>query len=281
MFNYEFARHAQMGEGRGPVKEAGQVLLFTALMGIGGLVSAGEACGDMDAWEAFSGEPSVSIGEDCASPVVPLAPPRPRAPSPPAVTRPAPAPPALQLASAAPLPPVHVPAPVSVAAQGNKGRAVVQQPSSGVSPKAPAPASVTPTAPITALPTSPSAPIAAAPKAPMQAVTPPVSPKAAASIAPTAPKEVWSATVGQTLWKTVSVWTAKNKWTLDWQSADLDYPIDYPLTFEGTYQDAVEQLFELYADAPRSFTYEGSTALKTLKVCEFKASTYQGKPKCK
>lgn len=158
----------------------------------------------------------------------------------------------------------------------------MQQPSTGVPLKAATLTVAKPVAPIAALPAPvTTAPIASAPQATVQAAPVAAAPKVVAPVIPPAPKEVWTASVGQTLWKTVSVWTAKSHWTLDWQSPDLDYPIDYPLTFEGTYQDAVEQLFELYADAPRSFTYEGSTALKTLKVCEFKASTYQGKPKCK
>ncbi|MGE9765336.1 TcpQ domain-containing protein [Pseudomonas sp. PDM20] len=158
----------------------------------------------------------------------------------------------------------------------------MQQPSSGVPPKAATLTAAKPVAPIAALPApNTTAPIASSPQVAVQAPPVAAAPKVVAPVLPSVPKEVWTASVGQTLWKTVSVWTAKSKWTLDWQSPDLDYPIDYPLTFEGTYQDAVEQIFELYADAPRSFTYEGSTALKTLKVCEFKASTYQGKPKCK
>ena len=79
----------------------------------------------------------------------------------------------------------------------------------------------------------------------------------------TAPKplaQIWTATTGSTLRQTVEAWAARAKWTLIWKVDDLDYPIDAPLRFEGSFEDAIKEIFPLYDSAPRSFIVDGSPA---------------------
>ncbi|MCX2694513.1 TcpQ domain-containing protein [Pseudomonas sp. DCB_CB] len=92
------------------------------------------------------------------------------------------------------------------------------------------------------------------------------------------PLEVWTAKQGMTLQGVVQQWSVKAGWKLDWKAPELDYPIDYPLSFNGNYETAIKSLFDLYADAPRSFVVNGSTSLKTLNVCEF--NNRKGNNKC-
>lgn len=128
------------------------------------------------------------------------------------------------------------------------------------------------TAPVASLPIKP----AIAVTAPAQATPPPRPP--VAPVALPKPKEVWEAKPGMTLQGVVQQWSVKAGWKMDWKAADLDYPIDYPLSFEGTYEVAIKNLFDLYSDAKRSFIVNGSTSLKTLNVCEF--NNRMGNNKC-
>ncbi|MCF5566763.1 pilus assembly protein PilL, partial [Pseudomonas sp. PA-3-11C] len=80
-----------------------------------------------------------------------------------------------------------------------------------------------------------------------------VAPKPALAVA-TAPKplaQIWTATTGSTLRQTVEAWAARAKWTLIWKVDDLDYPIDAPLRFEGSFEEAIKEIFPLYDSAPR------------------------------
>ena len=89
-----------------------------------------------------------------------------------------------------------------------------------------------------------------------------VAPKPALAVV-TAPKplaQIWTASTGSTLRQTVEAWAARAKWTLIWKVDDLDYPIDAPLRFEGSFEDAIKEIFPLYDSAPRSFIVDGSPA---------------------
>lgn len=89
----------------------------------------------------------------------------------------------------------------------------------------------------------------------------------------TAPKplaQIWTATTGSTLRQTVEAWAARAKWTLIWKVDDLDYPIDAPLRFEGSFEEAIKEIFPLYDSAPRSFVVDGSPAQLVLYIAERK-----------
>lgn len=89
-----------------------------------------------------------------------------------------------------------------------------------------------------------------------------VAPKPTPAVV-TAPKplaQIWTATTGSTLRQTVEAWAARAKWTVIWKVDDLDYPIDAPLRFEGSFEEAIKEIFPLYDSAPRSFIVDGSPA---------------------
>ncbi|WLI07599.1 TcpQ domain-containing protein [Pseudomonas sp. FP597] len=99
-----------------------------------------------------------------------------------------------------------------------------------------------------------------------------VAPKPALAVV-TAPKplaQIWTATTGSTLRQTVEAWAARAKWTLIWKVDDLDYPIDAPLRFEGSFEEAIKEIFPLYDSAPRSFVVDGSPAQLVLYIAERK-----------
>lgn len=82
------------------------------------------------------------------------------------------------------------------------------------------------------------------------------------------PKPVWEAKVGDSLRKVITAWSQRASYTLDWQAEDLDYPIEAPLHFEGTYEEAIASIFQLYEKADRSFTVDGRRAQHRLNVAE-------------
>lgn len=82
------------------------------------------------------------------------------------------------------------------------------------------------------------------------------------------PKPVWTATVGQSLRAVIKSWSDRANYTLDWRADTLDYPIDAPLRFEGTYEEAVSSIFELYEQADRSFKVDGRPPQHRLTVSE-------------
>lgn len=99
-----------------------------------------------------------------------------------------------------------------------------------------------------------------------------VAPKPALAVV-TAPKplaQIWTASTGSTLRQTVEAWAARAKWTLIWKVDDLDYPIDAPLRFEGSFEEAIKEIFPLYDSAPRSFVVDGSPAQLVLYIAERK-----------
>ncbi|MBK3447606.1 PFGI-1 class ICE element type IV pilus protein PilL2 [Pseudomonas haemolytica] len=99
-----------------------------------------------------------------------------------------------------------------------------------------------------------------------------VAPKPAIAVV-TAQKplaQIWTASTGSTLRQTVEAWAARAKWTLIWKVDDLDYPIDAPLRFEGSFEEAIKEIFPLYDSAPRSFVVDGSPAQLVLYIAERK-----------
>lgn len=69
----------------------------------------------------------------------------------------------------------------------------------------------------------------------------------------------WTASVGSTLRQTITDWCKRAGWQLIWNQEDLDYPIEAPLSFNGTFEEAVAQIFPLYDNAPRRFVVDGSS----------------------
>ncbi|VXC24438.1 Pilus assembly protein PilL [Pseudomonas sp. 8Z] len=91
-------------------------------------------------------------------------------------------------------------------------------------------------------------------KSPSLNTTPlPATAIAKAAPAPRPLPQVWTAETGSTLRESVEAWAARANWKVKWLAKGLDYPIEAPLTFEGTFQDAIGELFPLYDSAPRPF----------------------------
>jgi type IV pili sensor histidine kinase/response regulator len=93
-------------------------------------------------------------------------------------------------------------------------------------------------------------------------------------ITPVAPPkplaQVWTASTGSSLRQTVEGWAEKAHWRLIWQIDDLDYPIDAPLRFEGSFEEAIREIFPLYDSAPRSFVVDGSSSQMLVYIAERK-----------
>lgn len=165
----------------------------------------------------------------------------------------------------------------------NTGAPVVSQVSPapaapGVIPAAPVKstalvvANTAPAKPVTPLPAPKVVPTIAAPK-----VFPVAPPKPVATVvAPTAkplkpvpvPKPVWEAQVGESLRKVIERWSKRANYTVDWVAEDLDYPIDAPLRFQGSFEEAVADIFQLYEKADRSFVVDGRRKQGRLIVLE-------------
>ncbi|EJZ60942.1 PilL (plasmid) [Pseudomonas fluorescens R124] len=104
-----------------------------------------------------------------------------------------------------------------------------------------------------------------APPAPPVPVIAPV----AKPIKPTPiPKPVWEAKPGDSLRGVIKSWSQRANYEVAWEAEDLDYPIDAPLRFEGTYEEAVAGIFQLYEKADRSFVVDGRRAQHRLNVSE-------------
>lgn len=157
-----------------------------------------------------------------------------------------------------------------------------------------------PTSPaITSSPTAATPPVASSPSS--QTVLPPVAPakdgsitKPTASSAPSAMKnsnssapakplvvtatpsprplpQVWAAEPGSTLRDSVESWAIRANWKVIWRAEGLDYPIEAPLRFEGSFQEAIGQVFPLYDKAPRPFYVNVSPpAQRLIEVVEKK-----------
>ena len=102
------------------------------------------------------------------------------------------------------------------------------------------------------------------------AVTTPPKPAATVVAIPTPLAQTWAASTGSTLRQTVEGWAATANWRLIWKVEDLDYPIDAPLRFEGSFQEAIKQIFPLYDAAPRSFVVDGSSSQRLIYIAERK-----------
>ena len=100
----------------------------------------------------------------------------------------------------------------------------------------------------------------------------PVAPKPVMAVAalPKPLAQIWTASTGSTLRQTVEGWAATANWKLIWKVDDLDYPIDAPLRFEGSFQEAIEQIFPLYDAAPRAFVVDGSSSQRLIFIAERK-----------
>lgn len=116
--------------------------------------------------------------------------------------------------------------------------------------------------PSTPAPPAPKAPNQLATSKPAAAVTTTAVAAPAIEVKPAPPPrplpQVWTAEVGSTLRDSVEEWAKKARWRVIWAQEDLNYPIEAPLHFEGSFQEAVKQLFPLYDNAPRSFVVDGS-----------------------
>lgn len=69
------------------------------------------------------------------------------------------------------------------------------------------------------------------------------------------PTRFWTASAGQTLRDTITVWAAMadcsggtQHWTVAWDTA-TNYRIDAPLQFSGTFKQALNEIFRLYLEA--------------------------------
>ncbi|MBB6288666.1 MULTISPECIES: TcpQ domain-containing protein [unclassified Pseudomonas] len=110
--------------------------------------------------------------------------------------------------------------------------------------------------------------------------TPPVTQAMAPAIPATpvipviaAPKplaQLWTASTGSSLRQTVEGWAEKAHWRLIWQIDDLDYPIEAPLRFEGSFEEAIREIFPLYDSAPRSFVVDGVSSQMLIYIAERK-----------
>ena len=65
--------------------------------------------------------------------------------------------------------------------------------------------------------------------------------------------QIWMAASGSTLRDSVEDWAKRANWTVIWRADGLDYPIEAPLRFEGSFPEAISQVFPLYDKAPRPF----------------------------
>lgn len=115
----------------------------------------------------------------------------------------------------------------------------------------------------TAPPLSPSKPVVAAPV--------PVKTQAIPAQAERPLRQVWTAEPGSTLRESVESWAKRANWQVIWRAEGLDYPIEARLSFEGSFTDAIGELFPLYDRAPRPFYVDVSPpSQKLIEVVEKK-----------
>jgi len=140
----------------------------------------------------------------------------------------------------------------------------------------PVPAAVALPAEVDEVPTV--APTKSFPAAPAQPVVTVVAPVAKPVIPAPIPKQIWEARVGDSLRKVITNWSQRANYTLAWQAEDLDYPIDAPLHFEGSFEEAVASIFQLYDKADRSFIVDGRRAQHRLNVAEDRGNSKRAAP---
>lgn len=116
------------------------------------------------------------------------------------------------------------------------------------------------------------------PLQPALTVVAPLVPVAKPSVPSPIPKPVWEARVGDSLRKVITGWSQRANYTLAWHAEDLDYPIEAPLRFEGSYEDAVASIFQLYDKADRPFVVDGRRAQLRLNVSEDQEKTKRAGP---
>lgn len=150
-------------------------------------------------------------------------------------------------------------APGSPASTTPSGKTAVAQP---VPPPKP-PAVVVSAEPVKPV-TLPPKVFAAPPAPPVPVIAPVAKPIKPAPI----PKPVWEAKAGDSLRGVIKTWSQRANYEVAWEAEDLDYPIDAPLRFEGTYEEAVAGIFQLYEKAERSFVVDGRRAQHRLNVSE-------------
>lgn len=85
---------------------------------------------------------------------------------------------------------------------------------------------------------------------------------------PPPPKPVWEARPGESLQQTIERWSRTAGYKVDWRASGLDYPIDAPLRFQGSYEEAVYEIFKLYEKADRPFVVDGRRRQSRLIVNE-------------
>ncbi|QHC91335.1 PFGI-1 class ICE element type IV pilus protein PilL2 [Pseudomonas chlororaphis] len=102
---------------------------------------------------------------------------------------------------------------------------------------------------------------------PATTVAPPPKP---APVAQVPLPQIWTAAPGTTLRDSVEDWAKRANWAVIWRAEGLDYPIEAPLRFEGSFQDAVSQIFPLYDGAARPFKVDGNPVQRLIVVVEKK-----------
>ena len=79
-------------------------------------------------------------------------------------------------------------------------------------------------------------------------------------VAPHVPPPAWSTGKNTSLMKAVNAWAAKSGWRVLWRSSaggeSKDRRLDAPLNFDGTFEMAIQQLFELYKTSPHPYTVD-------------------------
>ncbi|EBR8573693.1 hypothetical protein DOV67_19310, partial [Salmonella enterica subsp. enterica serovar Java] len=75
----------------------------------------------------------------------------------------------------------------------------------------------------------------------------------------------WKAAAGITLQETLTAWADKadcpngGHWVVIWQTP-VDYRIEAPLTFRGSFESALDQVFDLYRPAEKRLYAEANRA---------------------
>lgn len=122
-----------------------------------------------------------------------------------------------------------------------------------------------------ATPPTPLHPVIAPTKVFPAASVPPIAAVVAPAVKPLpAPvaKQVWEARIGDSLRTVITNWSQRANYRLAWKAEDLDYPIDAPLRFEGSFEEAVAEIFRLYEKADRSFIVDGRRKQSRLEIME-------------
>lgn len=84
------------------------------------------------------------------------------------------------------------------------------------------------------------------------------------------PAQFWVAKAGSSLREVVQEWAKSVDWTVQWIPEDLDYSIVGTLVFEGTFENAITDIFGAYDKARRPMQVDGNRKQKLLIVKEKK-----------